>query len=593
MLDEVSIPVENEISEELLTELQPAEGMDFSSFTKPDFQKFTDKFLKTDDLASEYNNFKKAKPFVENLFEEEKHQALEKFTADGSSADDFEFHGDPFYEKFEKLHQKAKTLSQQNHKDYIVKKETNYKTKLDLLDKMRTLAEGTAGKNAFEKFKAFQLEWKNTGAVPAEKANELWSSYHAVCNRFYDNRSIAFELLDLDRKRNLQAKLMLCDKAEALINEQSVKKSLNGLEELHEEFRHIGPVPREQQEEIWNRLKAASDKIHEKKKAYLEELKSKQEGNITKKQELLDKLKTYAEFQSLIPGEWAAKTKELDAIQVEWKSTGLIDKDKVREVNRQYWDTLKLFYNNKRLFFKGLEGEKNENLKKKTGLCEKAEAFINSESPDAMQQIINLQKDWKSIGHVPLKFKDKIYDRFKKACDGYFENKRSAQKQQQEVAKGQLKGKIEFVENLEKVDSKTIKSVADVNKYLEEWKALPESEGSEYSKVYNRYAEAIKSKLKDVTDADVIQKDELVSKLYAEALKHHPDYEKEVQFREKKMRKDIRDIEDNIAQYNNNMEFFARAKNADAIRKEFTDKVAEEQNKLKMLKSRLKILLAK
>jgi len=386
---------------------------------------------------------------------------------------------------------------------------------------------------------------------------------------------------------------MLCDKVEALINEPSVKKSLASLEELHEEFRHIGPVPRDQQEEIWNRLKIASDKIHEKKKQYLEDLKSKQEEMLLIKQDLITQIKSFTAFQSQLPSEWADKTKELDALQVAWKASGFVDREKSKEINKDYWESLKQFFNNKRLFFKTLEGEKIENLKKKTTLCEKAEALIASEASDAMQEVMNLQKDWKTIGHVPLKHKDKIFDRFKKACDGYFENKRSAQKQLQEVAKNQLKGKIDFVETIEKTEAREFRSIADIDKIIEEWNTLPESAGMEYAKVYNRFAEAIKLKIKDVADANELKKDEIISKLYNEAFKHNPDYDKELQFKERKLRKDIRDIEDNIAQYNNNMEFFARAKNAEAIRKEFTDKVLAEQSKLQILKSRLKILLAK
>lgn len=593
MQEDISTQLETDILEHLPSETHTTVDEDYSTFTKNEFVKIFEKYSKIDITSTEYAFLKKLKPYIEQLFEEEKNQALEKFTIDGTLADDFEFRGDVFYDNFEKLYQKARTTYQQNQKQFIQKKETNYQAKIDLLKNMRALTEGSANKNAFDKFKEYQLEWKNIGVVPADKATELWSTYNAVCNRFYDNRSIANELLDLDRKKNLAAKLLLCDKADALINESSIKKALLGLEELHEEFRHIGPVPRDQQEVIWQRLKDSSDKIHEKKKALFEEIKLKQEEILSKKQEILDKIKIFETFTSLSPGQWADKTKELDVLQLEWKSSGVADKDKAKQINDTYWESLKLFYNNKRAFFKTLESEKNDNLTKKTTLCEKAEALISSEDANATKTIIDLQRDWKTIGHVPLKHKDKIYERFKKACDGYFEVKRNAQKEIQNEAKNQLKSKIDYVNKIELVEPNTIVTVAQINTILEEWKALPQSADLDYSKVYMRFAEVIKLKLKDVIDADELKKDAIYAKLLNDALKFNPDYEKELQFRERKLRKEIRDIEDNMAQYANNMEFFARAKNADAIRKEFTDKVAEEQKKLEIFKSRLKIMLTK
>lgn len=567
------------------------EEVDYSAFSKEDFIKYFEKAFKSSDLAAEYNSFKKAKGFIDHIYEEEKNAALEKFTADGSSPDDFEFHSEPFFEKFESFYSKSRNLFVQKQKELTHQKDQNYKVKVALLEQMRTLAEGSTGKSAFDKFKNLQQEWKNTGAVPQERASELWSNYHAVCNRFYDNRSIAFELLDLDRKRNLNAKILICEKAEALTREVSIKKCLAALEELHEEFKHIGPVPKENQEEIWQRLKASSDAVHERKKIYLEEQKSKNEANTIVKVQLLEKLKTFTEFQSESASEWAAKTKEVETFQLEWKNAGLVGKEKAKEINRQYWDGLKAFFNAKRAFFKSLESEKNENLKKKTALCEKAESLINSENTDNTQVVIELQKEWKTIGFVPLKVKDKIYERFKKACDAVFEAKRNIAKQAQEEAKLQLKAKLDFLDKFEKLSG--LKTLKEIEENIAEWDSFPESDGLEYFKAYNRFAEIVRIKLKEVTDLEEVKKDELVSKLVSKALKFHPDSEKEIQARERKLRKDIRDIEDNMAQYKNNMEFFARAKNADAIRKEFTDKIDDEQKKLEILKSRLKILLQK
>ena len=584
--------IENEQPEEFLADNNLQEEVDYGTYSKTDFSKLIDKMSGNVELSEQYATLKKVKSFVENLFETEKNAALDKFLSTGGEADDFDYKPDAVFEKFEALYLKSKNNFHQQIKDNQQKKDANLKTKRDILNQMRTLTEGNSNKNAFETFKKLQLDWKNTGGVPAEQAQELWSNYQAVINRFYDQRSIAFELLDLDRKRNLQAKLVFCEKAEKLIDEPNIKKSLKELEEIHEEFKHIGPVPKEQQEEIWARLRAASDKIHEKKRSFLEELKSKQDSNLEGKLIILEKIKLLSDFTTDKPSEWIEKTKEVDAIQSEWKSAGLIDKEKVKEINKQYWEGLKTFYNKKREFFNQLEDVKKENLRLKTVLCEKAEALQTSEDFEkTTDQILNLQKEWKTVGHVPLKLKDKIYERFKKACDVFFENKRSAQKGQQEVAKQHLKDRIDFVDTLEKADPNSFTSIENIRTSISDWNAFPETTGADYAKVYNRFIDALKIKIRGVGDADELQKDEIISKLLVNAMKQSPDGHKDLMMREKKLRKDIRDFEDNIAQFKNNMEFFARSKNAEAIRVEFTQKIKEEESKLHLSKSRLKILL--
>lgn len=593
MLEEVPSAFENDSAEELLLDSPVAEEIDYSHFSKEEFQKLFEKTSKEGDLTEQMNVFKKIKPYIDEIYESEKNAALDRFISSGGDADDFEFKGDGFHEKFESTFNKVRTHFIQQHKDAQIKKEQNLKLKNDILAQMKAIIDsGSIGKSAFEKFKTLQEDWKKAGQVPFDKVQEMWSSYQAVVNRFYDQRSIAFELLDLDRKKNLQAKQYLIEKAEKLAAEPSIQKALKELEALHDEFKHIGPVVKELQDEVWNKFKEASNKIYERKKEYLEELKGKYQANLAVKQALLQKLDSLVEFTSDKPEAWAAQTKLLDALQEEWKKAGLIEKEKVKEINRHYWDTLKKFYNAKRAFFKDLEKFKNENLRLKTELCEKAEMLSNSIDWDkTTTEIIELQKQWKTVGHVPLKMKDKIYDRFKKACDSYFEAKRGNSKAAQEAAKAQLKERFDFIEAIEKAADSAFATAADINAKIEEWSQLAEVNGVEAQKAYNRFIEAIKGKLKAVNELSEIEKDNLVSKLIYKSLRSSQDGQKELILKEKKLRKDIRDIEDNIAQMKNNMEFFARAKNAEVIRKDFNEKIQAEEKKLLLAKSRLKVLL--
>lgn len=593
MLETTQIGLENDQLDELLNDSVGQDDVDYSHLDKKECSAVFEKVIKEGNLSEQVSKLKKLKPTVEELLEAEKNEALERFINNGGHPDDFDFRKDAFFEKFETVFHKLKNEYAQQQKDQQHKREANLRLKNDILAQMKHLIEsGATGKSAFEKFKQLQSDFKSAGHVPIEHAQELWSRYQAVVNRFYDQRSIAFELVELDRKKNLQAKIHLCEKVEKLAAEPSIKKALKELEEIHDEFKHIGPVSRELQDEVWNRLKEASNKVYDRKKEYLAELKAQYEKNYAAKQELLTQLQELAHFTAQKPEEWAAQTQKIEKLQEAWKKAGLVEKEKVKEVNRQYWDLLKVYFNNKRAYFKELEKYKTDNLKAKVALCEKAEQLAQSiDWEKTTQEIISLQKEWKNIGHVPLKMKDKVYDRFKKACDSFFEAKRHLQKEQQQAAIQQVQARAEFVEKVEKSPADAYTTQDNIAQLLNEWNELPNVAGVEAVKVYQRFAEALKVKLKNVSDIDEVKKDKIVSRILASIYDLTPDGDKEKIANEKKLRKDIRDIEDNIAQMKNNMEFFARAKNAEAIRSDFTQKIKEEEAKLKLAKSRLAVLL--
>lgn len=577
----------HQTTEEVLIETHHEET-DYGSFSKSDFEELITKTIKSN-FSDQNQLYKKIKPFIDNLCEAEKHTALDKFLAQGGETDDFEYHGGAFYEKFDKLFQVAKKNASQEYKENQQKKQSNLTAKLAILQQIKDLiGNASIGKNGYDKFKKLQVEWKNAGAVPQEKAQELWSNYHALVSRFYDQRSIAFEILDLDRKRNLQAKIFLCEKAEKIITETIIKKALRELEELQDEFKHIGPVPKENQDDIWNRFKNASDKIHENKNNFYAAEKIKQVQNLVIKQELLQKLEVLSQFSSDKTADWHEATKKIEAFEQEWKKVGLVEIEKSKEINRIYWDGLKNFFNNKRTFFNALDNEKKQNIKLKNALSEKAEALLNIENTEeATKQIIQLQQEWKSIGHVPIKIKDKIYERFKKACDAVFDKKRGVFKANQEQAKVLLKEKSDFLITTEK---STFSMAEDIQNCILSWYKIAESTGLEYQKLYNQFAETIRIKLKAIEDISETEKETIVMKLQIEATKLGVDSAKDFSGWERKIRKDLRDIEDEIAQMKNNMAFFARAKNADAINKDFEDKIVFQEKKMAILKSKLNLL---
>lgn len=583
---DAQVPQEDQVLEPELHE-----EVDYSAYSKAEFKALLANVKKEDDVASKYSKLRKAKPLVDALLASERQTALDKFLAEGGEADDFEYHPDLFFKDFENFYQALRSTYVQLQKDLQQKKENNLKSKREILTQLKELSEKGMGTKVFEEFKKLQTAWKACGPVPVEYNQELWSSYHAIVDRFYDARSIGFELIELDRKKNLELKQALIARAEKLLEETSINKALKLLDQYHDEYKHIGPVPKEISDVLWNKFKEISDSIYAKRKEFLAKKSEEYEQNLSKKLAIIDTLKPFKSFSSERIDDWIAKTKELEQIEALWKKAGLVPKDKVKDTNKMYWDELKHFYNNKRAFFKVLEKEKKENLSRKEALCERAEQLL--QTPDdagATDEIIKLQKEWKNIGHVPLKQKDKIYERFKKACDGFFDLKRGVLKEKSEANKAMVKEKYDFIEAFEK--SKPT-SKTELYAQLEAWRQLPESiVHHESHKVHQKWADSIRSAISKIAEFSEDDKESLIGKLYKEALLLHPDSKTELIQREKKLRKEIRELEDDLAQYKNNMEFFARSKNADQIRKEFNEKIEETGKRLNTAQIRLKALLS-
>ncbi|WP_316929230.1 DUF349 domain-containing protein [Nitritalea halalkaliphila] len=287
------------------------------------------------------------------------------------------------------------------------------------------------------------------GPVPAAHNKNLWASFNALMDRFYDNRSIYFELKELDRKKNLELKLELCEKAEALAAESDIKAAIKTLNEYHEEFKHIGPVPREEQEPLWQRFKAASDAVYDKRKVFYEAQKGVYEENLAKKEALIESLTPFTSFEGTRIKEWNAKTKEVLAIQKQWEAVGPVPKESGKETNKRFWTAFKLFFSNKNQFFKSLDEVRKENKQRAEALIARAEAMSDSTDwQKTSQELIELQQEWKTLGPTPEKVRDELYKRFKQACDSFFEQRRNANKQSNQEFEENLKKKRSLIDEM-------------------------------------------------------------------------------------------------------------------------------------------------
>jgi len=274
------------------------EELDFENPTKEELFSTLKKFASVENMRILDKGLKEIRPLYNKIFDAEKDAALEAFVAEGNDSADFDFKGEvvdtEFFDLYEKLRHKKSVYFSQLEKN----KDANLIKKEEILEHLRELVDGEESNASINKLKELQEEWRSVGQVPGAQAKTMWANYHALIDRFYDQRSIYFELKELDRKKNLEGKLELCERAEALSTLENIKDAIFQLNELHEEFKHIGPIPKEDQEPVWQRFKTASDAVYSKRKDYFDTLKKELGENADAKQALGDRAAEFAKFDS-------------------------------------------------------------------------------------------------------------------------------------------------------------------------------------------------------------------------------------------------------------------------------------------------------
>ncbi len=398
-------------------------------------------------------------------------EQIAAFVEGGGTAEDFKPEPDPLDEQFRKLMNiiKEKKAAAQEALE-IVRKE-NYKKKLALLDRFKALIEKANTEGAsYNEFKAILQEWKDIKEVPADKANELWKAYQQYAEQFYDIQKLNNEFREYDFKKNMEAKIAICEEAEKLADEPDIVAAFRKLQKLHQDYRETGPVSKESREEIWNRFKTASTIINKRHQQHFEELKDKEKENLDQKTvicELLegieyDKLTT---FQS-----WNEKTQEVLALQKKWKDIGFAPAKQNQKIFERFRAACDTFFSHKGEFFKQAKTDMTANLEKKTALCEQAEALKDSTDWKATaDKMADLQKQWREIGPVQKKYTNSIWKRFIGACDYFYEqrDKNTSSKKHEEntnlAAKKEILSKLKAFnpDNLSDDDIQAIQQLVD------------------------------------------------------------------------------------------------------------------------------------
>ncbi len=437
-------------------------------------------------------------------------------------------------------------------------KEQNYRTKLAIINELKELVDSDETLNhTFNKFRELQQRWKETGPVPLQQVKDLWETYNLHVENFYNFIKINKELRDLDLKKNYEQKAALCEQAEALVLEPSVIEAFHKLQKLHDAWRETGPVANEFKETLWERFKAASSRINKQHQEHFEALKAEQVKNLELKTELCAAAEELSAQPSTTRKEWNKASERLLEIQKTWKTIGFAPKKDNNRIYERFRAACDKFFEAKRAFYAGVKTEMEHNLQLKVELCEQAEALSESENWKATtEELIALQARWKEIGAVSRRHSDVVWKRFRVACDKFFERKAS-----------HFSGvDSQYEENLQKklalLDEMAAAGFEVIREFQRRW--------GEIGFVPIKQKDAIQKRYKAVVDAmfDTLrgsERDRSMNRFRDKVSSLKASGDRRLRSERERLYNKVRQMEQEIALLENNIGFFAKSKNADAL----------------------------
>lgn len=427
------------------------------------------------------------------LHNEETAAAREAFVAAGGDAADFSAATDPLEQEYKDLMNTIKEQRAKAAAELEAERRRNLDRKLDIIEKIKELA-GDADKidKNYDSFKALQAEWKEIGTIPAEHVTETWKNYHHYVEQCYDLLRINHEMRAYDFKKNLEIKTRLCETAEKLAEHDDVISAFHQLQKLHQEFRETGPVAKDIREEIWTRFKTASTLINKRHQDHFLGLKQQEEENLAKKTNLCEQVEALT-FEGLTTvAEWDAMAQLIIGLQNEWKTIGFTPRKVNQEIFERFRTACDKFFQAKTAYFRALRESLAENLRKKTALCEKAEALKDStEWGKTTSMLVKLQAEWKTIGPVAHKVSDAVWTRFNTACNTFFDRKKEAESGVREEEEANMTKKLDIIARLEKLVAEGSENLLQEVKTLQaEWNETGHVPFRKKEKLYRSYRAA-------------------------------------------------------------------------------------------------------
>ena len=581
-----TVGIENEEEETVIETAMP----NFADLSKEQLVEMMEEIVKDQDV-----NKIKDKVIAINL----QYNQLKKDEHDKQMEKNLQVEGEG-QETPEAVEEQKDTLDERYAAAFAVYKENvenqkaeNLGKKKALLENLRVLVDSEESlKKIYDEFNSIRKQWNEIGAVPAADNKDLWNNYHFLTDKLFDKVKISRELRDLDMKKNLEAKLALCEKAEELLTEKSLTKSFKALQKYHEEWKEIGPVPQDKKEELWNRFKSATDKINKIRREYYAKLQEDQAENYATKTALCEKAEELINEELNSVNAWQKKSDELSELLKVWKTVGSASLKQNEELWARFKQSMDNFFAKKKVFFDALKEQQTENFNRKVQLCVEAESLQEStEWKKATEQLKKLQEEWKTIGPVPKKRSEKVWKRFRAACDAFFTRKSEHFSGIKGEEDANLKAKQELIEEMKAYEIK-----ADRAENIEAIKAF-QRRWFEIGHVPSKAKDSINGEYKKIVDALFdkmkINENEISTAEYKEmvaGLKDNPESRDKIRRERNAMTTRIQKLRDEIATLENNIGFFANSKQSEVLIAEYEKKISRAKSDLKVLEAKLKIL---
>jgi hypothetical protein len=571
---------------------EPAEPeVDYSAMTREELLDAFKELMQLD-LATVRNRASTIRNQFNTLNKDVERQAFEAFLAEGGNKDDYHPANDAVAEAFYAAYDDYRARRQKMQQEQEAQKQRNLEAKQQILEELRVLIDKDEEtlKQTYDEFNAIQEKWKGIGEVPRENMNDLWQNYHFLIEQFFNKVKINKELRMLDLKRNLEQKIQLCERAEELIVETSVLKAFKALQGLRAQWKEIGPVPAEQNEETWQRFNNAANQIDERRREYYDQRQDELEQNLLAKQALIEKAVEQTREQPQSAKQWNDTTEALDELLKLWKSIGPVPREQNEEVWGKFKGIIDKHYADKKLYFAQLRDEQGENYNKKLDLCLRAEAIAKREDwKNATEELLQLQAEWKNIGSAGYKQGDKVWKRFRHACDEFFAKKGEYYKELRSSESENLAQKNAIIEEMRayQFGENKEENLDAIKGFQRRWAEIGHVPRKDKEKVMGEY----RSLLNGIFEKLKISAREAEETSYREKVRNFAgDSRRFVNNERQELTDKIEKLRSDLKLWENNLGFLASSKQADLLKEEFEKKMQAARQQIALLQAKVRIL---
>jgi len=565
----------------------------FATFSKEQIVSHAQSLLHTTNVKQAYETLQELRKAFENLLDQERPLLIKEWVASGNDPKDFISPQDDQKVKLFEVVQKFKEMREVEKKRAEEEKLVNLNKKQAILEKIVALVDSEENESSLNDLRDLMRQWKEIRQIPKEHHEALYSKYKFHLDKYYDNLSKFNELKDLDREKNLEIKIELIKRAEALKDEKNIRKAMISLNKIHDEWKNTGPVRKEISDEIWSRFKAASDLVIDVQKIHQTEVDAQRQQNLEKKILLVEKAETAITALPSSNKEWNKMAEEIDAMLEDWKKIGPVPSEKNEEIWTRFQGARNAFYAERKTFFKKIQFDRKDNLSKKIALCEQAEKLKEAnEFMKTSEQFQALQDQWKVIGPVPEEQNEIIWKRFRAAFDHFYErkNKWFAERKTQESGAVNAKEAIIIeLDNLTKNPDNKI-NFNDLKAIQNKWNDSGFVSGKKFQSLNKQYQGLMDGLYQGLRNNSNAERETMV-KENLNSISTSPDAKYKLQSEEKRLRDLMKKIQDELSTIENNKGFFQHSKNAEAMLKQFDDKIKKSKEQLEKLQKELQLVI--